>query len=425
MIIVLLKKGADREAFIFLLEKHGYKYTPRLSRVFTIESTSEEFALTDYADIESIEENIVFDLVFNAEDIFNTNISTSNKVTVTNPATWGRHRVIRKHNPFKKQGDARTSVFDLPYRCERTGEGVDIYMIDQGINAFHQEFTGGRVTLAGAAEGAFILDSQIGDTEFITSRGESGGHGHLCASCAVGSSVGIATGAKLFFVQMLTTQGTAIDMDTYLELFQIVFDHYMSRAGENRPAVVSISMGGIRIDSGTPALIALMDEMMDNGLVIVTAAGNRQIDLDTVNMYPGELHDDVIIVGATDSYDMPMYKYSGWGTSFGSTVDIYAPGENLMVAYYDEGATNDAYLQSSGTSFSCPIVAGVLACMLQGYQRLTTRAQSDALRQKLLDNSTKGALRFEANFPGGVINNNLVYLDPFVDFEVIDGLNPL
>jgi hypothetical protein len=420
MIIVTLHKAADPVEFIALLNQHGYKYTPRIRRVFSIACDIDEFTLKNYKGIRGIEENMKMDLQPHAIDIMNTGITTSQKEIPPSPATWGRHRIIRKYNPFKKQSEPRKLVYDMPYRCRRTGEGVDIYMIDEGLDSTHQEFIGGRFEYAGGFDVDANNTVQVGETSFTLPPGISGGHGHLCASVAAGNDVGMAPDARLFFIQMRTTWGSTLE--DFMGYFSLVHTHYMSRAADNRPAVVSVSMGTLAFTEPSPSMEALIDDMFDDGLVMCVSAGNSQWDFEEEHVMPAEAHPEIIVVGGTDPYDMPMYKYAGWGTGVGAGVDIYAPGESQYCAFL---GGSDTYLLSSGTSFSCPLVAGVLACMLQGYQRLTTRAQAQALQQKLKDNSLKGALQFQANFPNSVINDRLLYLDPHATIEEIEGLNPL
>jgi subtilisin family serine protease len=171
----------------------------------------------------------------------------------------------------------------------------------------------------------------------------------------------------------------------------------------------------------SPATVAAYDEFIGSGLIICVAAGNSRENLDNEYAFPGESHPDIIVVGATDAYDYPMwlpFKIATLGTATGTAVDIYAPGTRLpLPSGLSRGTVVD-----SGTSFASPYVCGLVACMLEGYQRLTSIEQVQAVVQKLIDNSTKDILRFDGYYDGTVVNNRLAYLDPFVEIEEIEGL---
>lgn len=85
-------------------------------------------------------------------------------------------------------------------------------------------------------------------------------------------------------------------------------------------------------------------------------------------------------------------------SNYGSRVDIYAPGFNIVGAVYDSNAatefgvtlandprdSNYKLASISGTSMACPQVTGILACLLEQWPSLT---QAEAL-QYLIDNCT-------------------------------------
>jgi len=175
------------------------------------------------------------------------------------------------------------------------------------------------------------------------------------------------------------------------------------------------------ISSGMQADI---EDLINDGIIIVAGAGNSYAkmskpgDLDynnTINYYDNTLNSNVsayycrgsspavlsnvICVGATNAtrWDMKA-SYS----NYGSRVDLYAPGSNIVGAAYDLGAgtefgvtmvsdpRNDSYklISISGTSMSCAQVTGVLACLLEQWPSLT---QAEAI-QYLKDNCTNNQL---------------------------------
>ena len=85
------------------------------------------------------------------------------------------------------------------------------------------------------------------------------------------------------------------------------------------------------------------------------AAGNDGEELPDYNVQPATRTPGVITVGALDSSDQARSD-----SNYGSSVDIWAPGDNIPVAPDDDNP-NGTY--SNGTSAAAPIVSGVVAML--------------------------------------------------------------
>jgi thermitase len=90
------------------------------------------------------------------------------------------------------------------------------------------------------------------------------------------------------------------------------------------------------------------------GSLLVYSAGNQGR-----NRYSYPDHKNVVIVGATNSYDQ-RWTYGRWfwggGSNYGPFIDIVAPGHNVYST-----VPGNTYRSGSGTSFSAPILSGVAA----------------------------------------------------------------
>jgi subtilisin family serine protease len=143
-------------------------------------------------------------------------------------------------------------------------------------------------------------------------------------------------------------------------------------------SVISMSFGGPG-DPGVPEFFqALVDMATTAGTVCVAAAGN---DGDSIRVYPAAC-DHVLSVGATDP-DNARASFSNWG----SWVDVAAPGSTMwsticqnytftdldqlfyMFLFGWDGA--NPYMYGDGTSFACPLVAGVCGLVRARYPYLT------------------------------------------------------
>jgi subtilisin family serine protease len=142
-------------------------------------------------------------------------------------------------------------------------------------------------------------------------------------------------------------------------------------------SIISMSFG----DFGTPGVPqfyqVLVDMATQAGVLCVAAAGNESND---VPIYPAGC-DRVLAVAATD-FDNNRADFSNWG----SYVDIAAPGSSMwssictnytfllsdQIVYIFLGwDTANPYMYGDGTSFSCPLVAGVCGLVRSKYPGLT------------------------------------------------------
>lgn len=119
----------------------------------------------------------------------------------------------------------------------------------------------------------------------------------------------------------------------------------------------------------------IVKEILDNGTVIVSAAGNGSLDCNGGEVYPfsPQYDERIIKVTSTDTNDYHTYFVDDIDKTHThvSNVDICAPGYCLMTAKrttYLSGGICVArewpyYGCETGTSFAAPIVAGVCALM--------------------------------------------------------------
>ena len=408
MILVCLTKGSDYEAFKAELDKAGYVYTQgkALTRFFCVETTQKDFTLSDYKDVILVEEDPVIELAAVDDPYFYTysGISFEEQDPVAFGRSWSLARICRRKNPFPKSGYSPLDTFNTFFRQTRTGVGVDIYVCDVGYAPHLPTFEDRIAHVSPELTGGYA------DTSGST-------HGAVVAALAAGKDYGVATGANIWFSPV----GTAIPTQMFVGMDNAL-SHYLSRAGTNRPAVMNCSFGNNPPTVPDPTIAPIAEDLIDAGMVITAAAMNFSPDHDIWPVSPAN-QPDVINVGASAIHDTPM-NWHRYGTGFGTSVALFAPGEKIVHPHSENMV--DGFYVSNGTSWAAPMVAGAVACMLEGYQRPTTRAQVQAIKAKLIENSTKDVLDFPES--SGIEirgNNRLLYLDPHVTIEPIPGLTPL
>ena len=263
-----------------------------------------------------------------------------------------------------------------------TGKGIGVAILDTGITP-HPDFDN-RI---------------IGFCDFLKNRSipyDDNGHGTHVAGIIGGSGaasegkiVGMAPGCNLISLKVLDRKGNGSLSNVLSGLNWIVKnkDRYGIR-------IVNISVGalakkGMGEDS---ILVRSVEEVWDQGLVVVVAAGNLGPGQSTITT-PG-ISRKVITVGCSDDAKMvevfgtKMVHYSGRGPTRDCCIvkpEIVAPGSNIISCNGLYQKTHNYYAVKSGTSMSTPIVSGAIALLLEKQPWLTNAEVKLKLRESCDD----------------------------------------
>lgn len=277
---------------------------------------------------------------------------------------WGLDRIDERNDRLMGAPDENV------YRYARRGEGVHVYVIDSGVRGTHVDFTGRM------GAGFYVVGGSTTDTN---------GHGTHVAATIAGTTHGVAKAATIHPVRV-TEDGYIIASDV-IEAIEWIITHHNS----SELAVANMSFGWAptnpRYDDPVGFEDAI-DNLIADGVVVVCAAGNSFSNLDIKPHYPAAFP-QVITVGSVDKDD----KRSAF-SNFGSPVDIWAPGSDVLSA----GIANDtATATFSGTSMAAPHVAGVAARLLQIYPGSSHVQIRDHIVSTASANKISGSLGGAAN----------------------------
>eukprot|EP00241_Pyramimonas_parkeae_P014905 CAMPEP_0114319486 /NCGR_PEP_ID=MMETSP0059-20121206/25269_1 /TAXON_ID=36894 /ORGANISM="Pyramimonas parkeae, Strain CCMP726" /LENGTH=1029 /DNA_ID=CAMNT_0001446501 /DNA_START=179 /DNA_END=3265 /DNA_ORIENTATION=+ len=261
-------------------------------------------------------------------------------VNQTTKVPWGLDRI-----------DSRSGRSGT-YQYLNTGEGVNVYVIDTGVRITHDQFgflNGSVGTRAQHGYDAIDNDNIADDCQ---------GHGTHVAGSAAGKDYGVAKDARVHAVRVLDCYGSGSTQSVVAGIDWTETNHI-------KPAVATMSLGGsasVSLDEATAALVAA-------GVTVAVAAGNNAGD--ACFKSPAR-EPTALTVGASDERDGGAYF-----TNYGTCVDLFAPGTNVLSADYGSDTSTSS---KSGTSMSTPYVAGVVALFLQSNPTATPeQASSDVL----------------------------------------------
>jgi len=257
------------------------------------------------------------------------------------------------------------------YAPPATGEGVQIYMIDTGVRATHEDLVGRvihGIDVAGIDESGLPA----------TPSDDCDGHGTHTAALAAGTRFGVAKLATIVAVRVLDCTGEG-DVESVVSGIDWVIKFHRS----GTLAVANLSLGVDADEESKPMDIAVADLLKD-GIVPVTAAGNGGEDACQIS--PGHIP-EVLNVGATNQADERFSSAFG-ASSYGACVDLFAPGVRVLSAGIE---SDDAEATLTGTSMASPLVAGYVAMIGQRNPGACPTAVHDAVVARATPNVVKNA----------------------------------
>lgn len=295
--------------------------------------------------------------------------------TNTEAATTRTSTTTGSGDPLhSRQWSDSVTPYSPTWVCAK-GAGVDIAVIDTGVDRTHPDLAGRTTTGGVSLEGAASVTAGGGGVD-------PNGHGtHVAgiAAATAGNGVGIggvAPLATIIPVRVLGSTGSGWSSDVAAGITWAV------DAGAE---VINLSLGAT---SQSLAMTNAITYARSNGVVVVAAAGNGGAH--GPQNYPAA-DNRTLAVASID----PTRGISGFSTH-GSYVDLAAPGSSILSTTPD-----GTYGYKSGTSMATPFVSGVAALLISLDGSLTP----DSLANRLASSADDaGAPGVDPAFGHGIVN---------------------
>lgn len=293
--------------------------------------------------------------------------------------------------------DQRDAKLDGVYDPPGHGKNVDIYIIDTGVMATHQELKN-RVHYAGY--------DAVDDLTGSRNHGKDcNGHGTHCAGTAAGQTLGVASEANIYNLRALNCKGTGAVSGIVKGIEKVIAQHKATPTG--RPKVISQSLGVKTSVSLNRAIV----EATNAGIVMVGAAGNQAGD--SCQHSPASARVG-IAVGATNQRDaVSMF------TNTGSCTDIMAPGVDIKSCSIQ---CDTCTKTMSGTSMAGPHAAGAAAIILG----LKPQLSAVEVKKEMMNQATKNHIKLSAEIASrahsGKTPDRLLFVGKSSEKVVVDAV---
>jgi serine protease AprX len=271
------------------------------------------------------------------------------------------------------------------------GTGVGVAVLDTGVRDTHPDFLGANLLDPTTKRVTLVRNGMTGST---STGVDDNGHGTFVAGIIAGRGygvpspaddgnyIGIAPDANIISIKVSDSTGLSHVSDVISAIEWVSKNRQLYNIRVLNLSLVSNVASSYKTDM----LDAAVELAWLQGIVVVVAAGNGGPGAQLTSPANDPF---VITVGATDDMgtsttaDDQLAPFSSYGTTVDgfSKPDLVAPGRRIVSTLssrtdplgvqFPTRIVSDAYISLSGTSASAPVVAGLVAQLLQARPNLS------------------------------------------------------
>ncbi|MFQ6340961.1 S8 family peptidase [Bacillus sp. AF62] len=250
---------------------------------------------------------------------------------------------------YSSNQNASLQKMQIPKAWDITRGSTDtvVAVVDSGVQSTHPDL-----------KGKVISGYDYVQNNTDPSKDELGHGTHIAGTIAAVTDneigiAGIAPNVKILSVRVLDRNGYS---------YNDVIANGITYAADHGAKVINLS---IAMQDPSQVLEDAVNYAWDKGVVLVAGAGNAS----TSQPYYPAAYSNVISVAATDSNDAKWDR-----SNYGISVDVSAPGVDIMSTVPTNWNLETPYSTKSGTSMATANVSGVVALLAsQGFSNIQIR----------------------------------------------------
>ncbi|MEW6052073.1 MAG: S8 family serine peptidase [Candidatus Zixiibacteriota bacterium] len=281
------------------------------------------------------------------------------------------------------------------------GDGINIALIDGGVNFSHPEF-------------ALIADQFVTRWDYVSNDalafdepgGSCSGHGTFIA----GLLHLVAPASNIYVYRVLDTGGVGDGYSIAGAVLQAIDDSC---------SVINLSLGMVGVHDALDEALKLAKQ---RNIMVVASAGNDSTDLNAIFPFPAT-RTYCLAIAALDTLNQKA-DFSNYGTK----IAVCTPGTEIYSTFLDT-----TYATWEGTSFAAPFVTGLAALILSVdstlvWEQLDTTISQTAVSVDSLNPGLEGLLGTGLINPVAALQSVLTHVhgdvtgDLTVDISDLNGL---
>ena len=269
-----------------------------------------------------------------------------------------------------------------------TGQGVVVATMDTGVDLLHPDLW---ASWRGGANSWYDPNGEH-QIPFDADGHGTGTMGVIVGGSAGGTNIGVAPGARWIAVKIFNDEGEGL-LSGIHQGFDWLLDPDGNPASDDAPDVVNGSWGLVDyfVNQCVEEFEADIQALKAAGIAVVFSAGNNGSS-GSSSISPANYADSFSAGAVDEAFTIAPFSSRGPSACDGSIFpEVVAPGVNIKTADLTFGGIfPNSYVHVSGTSFSAPHVAGIMALLMSAFPGITISQVEEVLKATAFDLGSTG-----------------------------------